>query len=63
MTERKAFVDHWGNYQSRDTAFVHQDTRSAKVTYTNDQGNRFRVMVHTKPNPIGFHARLPGDRK
>lgn len=32
------------------------------VTYPNPNGGKpFRVMIHQKPNPIGFHARLPGD--
>lgn len=49
--------------QARSTVTVHEATRSAKVTYSNEQGAAFRVMVHQKPNPIGFAARLPGDRR
>lgn len=57
------FVDGYGNQLSRATATVHEDMRSAKVTYPNPSGGKpFRVMVHQKPNPIGFHARLPGDK-
>jgi hypothetical protein len=56
------FVDNWGNQLSRATVTVHTETRSAQVTYPHpDGGKPFRVMVHQKPNPIGFHARLPGD--
>jgi hypothetical protein len=47
---------------SRSTVTVHEATRSAKVTYANDKGETFRVMVHQKPNSIGFHAKLPGDK-
>lgn len=58
------FVDDGEFYHNqRASIVVHEDTRSAKVTYQNEDGKRFRVMVHQKPNPIGFHARLPGDRK
>lgn len=57
------FHDGYG-YQQRATVTVHEDTKSAKVTYPNANGGKpFRVIVHQKPNPIGFHARLPGDRK
>ena len=50
-------------YVSRATVTVHTDTASAKVTYPNPNGGKpFRVMVHQKPNSIGFHARLPGDK-
>lgn len=55
------FHDGYG-YQQRATVIVHTDTASAKVTYPHPNGGKpFRVMVHQKPNPIGFHARLPGD--
>lgn len=45
------------------TITVHEETRSARVTYPNRHGQEFRVIVRQKPNPIGFTARLPGDRK
>ncbi|MGH8465096.1 MAG: hypothetical protein ACRER5_13175 [Pseudomonas sp.] len=57
------FVDGWGNQLSRATVTVHTDTPSAKVTYRNDNGAKFAVIVRQKPNPIGFRARLPGDAK
>lgn len=47
---------------SRATTTVHTDTPSAKVTWRNAEGKRFRTIVRQKPNPIGFHVRLPGDR-
>jgi hypothetical protein len=45
------------------TITVHEDPRSAKITYRGKRGETFSVMVHQKPNPIGFHAKLPGDRR
>jgi len=55
------FVDDYGHHQ-RATCTVHTDTPEAKVTYSN--GDRtFAVIVRQKPNPIGFHAKLPGDAK
>jgi hypothetical protein len=45
------------------TMTVHTDTPSVKVTYHSPCGKRFRVIVRQKPNPIGFHVRLPGDAK
>lgn len=57
------YVD--GDYyqNSRATVTVHEETCSAKVTYKNADGRKFSVMVHQKPNPIGFHAKLPGDKR
>jgi hypothetical protein len=57
------YVDDWLNHQPRATVTVTEHTPSAKVTYSNGEGERFRVVVHQKPNPIGFHAKLPGDRR
>jgi hypothetical protein len=58
------FVDGDWNQLSRATVTVHEETKSAKITYPNLTGGKpFRVVVHQKPNPIGFHARLPGDRR
>lgn len=54
--------DYWSGYSSRATTTVHTDTPSAKVTYSNGT-HKFSVIVRQKPNPIGFHARLPGDAK
>lgn len=51
----------WWEQPARTTATVIQDTASAKITYRGDDGSKFRVVVHQKPNPIGFAARLPGD--
>lgn len=50
-------------YQQRATATVHTDTPSAKVTYHGENGAKFRVVITQKPNPIGFHAKLPGDKR
>jgi hypothetical protein len=55
------YIDPWGDQQSRATVTVLEESRSAKVTFKSETGKRFAVMVHQRPNPIGFHARLPGD--
>lgn len=54
-------VDYW--VPMRETIIAHEEPRLAKVTYRGSKGEKFRVMVRQKPNPIGFHVRLPGDRK
>lgn len=46
------YVDDWGNPQMRTTVTVHEEGKSAKVTYKGDKGQSFSVMVHQKPNPI-----------
>jgi hypothetical protein len=56
------YIDDNGNTVGRSTVIVSDEPRSAHVTYRNDEGKRFRVVVYQKPNPIGFAARLPGDR-
>lgn len=56
------YYDPWGGHTSRASMTVHTDTPSAKVTYYNGP-HKFSVIVRQKPNPIGFHARLPGDAK
>ena len=48
--------------QQRASVTVHTDTPEAKVTYRGDHGQKFSVIVRQKPNPIGFGARLPGDK-
>lgn len=58
------YSDDYNDHAPRATVMVHEETKSAKVTYRHPSGGKpFRVIVHQKPNPIGFHARLPGDRK
>jgi hypothetical protein len=42
---------------------VHEEPKSAKVTFRGDEGRKFSVIVRQKPNPIGFAARLPGDKR
>jgi hypothetical protein len=44
-------------------AIVIQTDRVVRVTYAGDHGHRFTVRMVQKPNPIGFRAKLPGDRK
>jgi len=55
--------DGWLSHNSRATITVHEEERSAKVIYHGQAGKKFAVKVTQKPNPIGFRARLPGDRK
>jgi hypothetical protein len=57
------FVDGWGNQLSRATTTVLTNTPEAKVTWRNAAGAKFSAIVRQKPNPIGFHAKLPGDAK
>lgn len=45
------------------SATVWEDTKTTRVTFKGDDGKRFRVVVRQKPNPIGFRAVLPGDRR
>lgn len=56
------FHDGWSQL-SRATSTVHENTQQAKVTWRNNEGKTFSAIVRQKPNPIGFHVRLPGDRK
>ena len=56
-----SYHDGWGQ-QFRASVTVHTDTPEAKVTYRNERGDKFSVIVRQKPNPIGFGARLPGDK-
>lgn len=46
----------------RDTIITIDYTRSAEVIYTGDNNEKFKLKFHQKPNPIGFHACLPGDK-
>lgn len=59
-----SYVDHGDMaHNQRATVTVVEDTRTIRVMYRGENGTRFRVLVHQKPNPIGFHARLPGDKR
>ena len=43
---------------------VFENSAVTRLTYrSEDRTERFRVIVRQRPNPIGFTARLPGDRK
>lgn len=57
------YVNDWGENNPLPNATTVDEERSAKVTYRGDDGSRFRVIVRQKPNPIGFHANLPGDKR
>jgi tRNA (Thr-GGU) A37 N-methylase len=58
----KAYYDEYTGSTCPDTMTVHEETREALVKYASPTGT-FTVRVRQKPNPIGFHARLPGDRR
>lgn len=58
------YSDGYDAHVSKASITVHEEARSAKVTYRDPATNKtFKVTVHQKPNPIGFHARLPGGRR
>lgn len=58
-----SYSNGFDNHVPRATLTVHEEAKEAKVTYpARDGGRPFRVIVRQKPNPIGFHVRLPGDR-
>jgi len=57
------YVNEWGEMVALPNATVWEDTRTTRVTYPGDNDTKFRVLVRQKPNPIGFHASLPGDKR
>ena len=61
--QASVYVDFDGTQLPQATIMVHEDMPAAKVTYRGKLGGAFSVMVHQKPNPIGFRAKLPGDRR
>ena len=58
-----AYSDYDGSHHARASVTVVEDQRRARVTYRNEEGQTFRVLVVQKPNPIGFRAQLPTPRK
>lgn len=56
----KSWEDDW--WSEPKTMTVHTDTPEMIVRYPKSQGGHFKVKVIQKPNPIGFRARLPGDK-
>lgn len=59
-----SYVDdgEWLQHQ-RASVLVHEEPRAAKVTFRGDGASKFSVIVRQKPNPIGFAAKLPGDKR
>ena len=55
------YVNDWGENHPLPNATVSDEPRETRVTYRGDDNTKFRVIVRQKPNPIGFHASLPGD--
>jgi len=57
------YVNDHGEHVALPTTWAIEDGRQAKVTYHDQSGSKFSVIVRQKPNPIGFHAKLPGDKR
>lgn len=57
------YNDDYNDHAQRASVTVHTDTPEAKVTYRGEGDTKFRVIFRQKPNPIGFRARLPGDKR
>jgi hypothetical protein len=57
------YVNEWGETVALPNATVWEDTKTTRVTYRGQEAETFRVIVRQKPNPIGFHAKLPGDKR
>lgn len=54
------YVDDYGMHSQRATTDVIEERNCVKVTYTGTRGASFSLMFIKRPNPIGFHARMPG---
>ena len=57
------YVNDYGEHVAMPNVGVIETDRQAKVTYHAEDGTKFSVIVRQKPNPIGFRANLPGDRR
>lgn len=57
------YVNEWGETVALPSATVWEGTKTTRVTYHGDDGKVFRAIVRVKPNPIGFRANLPGDKR
>ena len=58
-----SYINDYGENQPLPNATVWEETKTTRVTYHGDDNRKFSVIVRQKPNPIGFHAKLPGDRR
>lgn len=63
MAEHSDDIDYTWDTWPRLTLSVEETRPEVKVTYHNEGGARFRIRVRQKSNPVGFRARLPGDRR
>lgn len=53
-----------GQSKPLPSATVWENTaRTTRVIYRGEDGSKFRVIVRQLPNPVGFRAQLPGDRR
>ena len=57
------YVNDWGETVALPSATVWEDTKTTRIIWRNNDGKVFRAIVRQKPNPIGFHAKLPGDKR
>jgi hypothetical protein len=58
------YIDHNWVQQARATVAVDDDRpQTITVAYRNAEGDRFRLKFRQRPNPIGFHVVLPGDKR
>jgi hypothetical protein len=56
--------DDWDAYGPDHLAkTLIEPEKTARVTYRGENGSRFRVIVRQRPNPVGFRAVLPGDKR
>jgi hypothetical protein len=54
----KNFVDDWWNHHNDKTLYVLSwSEKEYKVTYKNDDGKKFSVIIKPKKYPIGFHTK------
>ncbi len=57
------YVNEWDEVHNRSTVMVSDEPKSFRVVYRDDNGSAFRVNVVQRANPIGFTAKIPGDRR
>lgn len=61
--DRSHYVNGWDEVHNRATVMVNDEPGQARVTYRSDNGQAFRVTIVQRRNPIGFTAKLPGDKR
>lgn len=56
-------IDWWDERAERISVTVCEDPKAFRVTYRGEGDKRFRVNLVQKPNPVGFRAKMPGDKR